>query len=91
MVFQAGSWFLRIVEYAILVYVVLSWFQPRNRAFYWLANFVAPFVRPFRRLSLWITARFRIPLDFSCWFAVFGLHIINNLWWRLYFILIGLR
>ncbi len=86
-VFQAGSCFLQIVDTAILVYVVLSWFRPRFKLFFWLENFVAPFVRPFRRLSVWITSRTGIPLDFSCWFAVIGLQIINALWWRIYHLL----
>ena len=86
-VFQAGSYFLQIVDTAILVYVVLSWFRPSFRFFYWLSNFVAPFIRPFRRLSEWIMVRTRIPLDFSCWFAVIGLQIINWVWWRLYVLL----
>ena len=86
-VFQAGSYFLQIVDTAILVYVVLSWFRPSFRFFYWLSNFVAPFIRPFRRLSEWIMVRTRIPLDFSCWFAVIGLQIINAVWWRLYYLL----
>ena len=86
-VFQAGSYFLQIVDTAILVYVVLSWFRPSFRFFYWLSNFVAPFIRPFRRLSEWIMVRTRIPLDFSCWFAIIGLQIINAVWWRLYYLL----
>ena len=86
-VFQAGSYFLQIVDTAILVYVVLSWFRPSFRFFYWLSNFVAPFIRPFRRMSEWIMVRTRIPLDFSCWFAIIGLQIINAVWWRLYYLL----
>ena len=86
-VFQAGSYFLQIVDTAILVYVVLSWFRPSFRFFYWLSNFVAPFIRPFRRLSEWIMVRTRSPLDFSCWFAIIGLQIINAVWWRLYYLL----
>ena len=83
-VFQAGSSCLRIIQTAILVYVVLSWFRPRFKLFFWLENFVAPFVRPFRRLSLWITARLRVPLDFSCWFAIIGLSLVERVWWWLY-------
>lgn len=89
-VFQVVSYFLHIIQVAIFIYVVLSWLRPRFKLFYWLENFVAPFVRPFRRLSLWITARTRIPLDFSCYFAMVGLQIIDTLWRRLYFLLRGL-
>ena len=86
-VFQAGSYFLHIVDTAILVYVVLSWFRPSFRFFYWLTNFVAPFIRPFRRLSEWIMCRTRIPLDFSCWFAMIGISIVDQLLWRIYALL----
>ena len=86
-VFQAVSYFLYVVEMAILIYAVLSWFRPSFRFFYWLTNFVSPFIRPFRRLSEWIMLRIRIPLDFSCWFAIIGIQIINWLWGRLYLLL----
>lgn len=88
MVFQAGSAFLRIVETAILIYVVLSWFRPRNNSLYlWLESFIRPFVAPFRRLSVWITSKTRVPLDFSCYFAIIGLHVVQTLWMRLYYLL----
>ena len=86
-VFQAVSYFLYVVEMALLIYAVLSWFRPSFRFFQWLANFVAPFIQPFRRLSTWIMCRTRIPLDFSCWFAIIGIQIINWLWGRLYLLL----
>ena len=86
-VFQAGSWFIRIVDSAILLYCVLSWFRPRNNLYLWLESFITPFVAPFRRLSVWLMSRTRMPLDFSCWFAIIGLSIIDSLWWRLYAVL----
>ena len=89
--FQAGSVFLNIVSTAILIYVILSWFRPRNPAYLWLEGFVSPFVRPFRRLSVWIMSRTGLPLDFSCWFAIVGINIVNQLWWALYRILRGFR
>ena len=90
-IFKAGSVFMSIVSSAILLYCVLSWFRPRNSLYMWLESFVRPFVAPFRRLSLWITSRTRMPLDFSCWFALIGLSIINTLWWRLYALLALIR
>ena len=83
-VFQAGSAFLYVVRVAILVYCVLSWFRPRNHLFLWLETFTRPFVAPFRRFSVWLMSRTRMPLDFSCWFAIIGLSIIERLWWWLY-------
>jgi len=90
-VFQAGSIFLRVIEYAILAYCVLSWFRPSFGFYYWLQGFIRPFIAPFRRLSVWLMRRTRMPLDFSCWFALIGLSIINRLWWRLYVLLAMIR
>ena len=39
---------------------------------------------PFRRFSVWLMSRTRMPLDFSCWFAIIGLSIVERLWWWLY-------
>lgn len=86
-VFQTASTFLRVVDTAILIYVVLSWFRPRNRIYLWLESFVRPFIAPFRRLSVWISSRTRMPLDFSCWFAMIGLSIVNQLLWKVYALL----
>lgn len=86
-VFLTASTFLRVVDTAILIYVVLSWFRPRNRVYLWLESFVRPFIAPFRRLSVWISSRTRMPLDFSCWFAMIGLSIVNQLLWKVYALL----
>jgi len=86
-VFLAASTFLRIVDTAILIYVVLSWFRPRSNIYLWLEGFVRPFIMPFRRLSVWLMSRTRMPLDFSCWFAMIGISIVERLLWRLYYIL----
>ena len=90
-VFRAGSVFLSIVRFAILVYVALSWLRLRGNAYLWLESFVRPFVAPFRRFSVWLMARTRMPLDFSCWFSLIGLSILERIWWRLYYILRALR
>lgn len=86
-VFLAASTFLRVVDTAILLYVVLSWFRMRNRLYLWLESFVRPFVAPFRRLSVWISSRTRMPLDFSCWFAMIGISIVERLLWQIYALL----
>lgn len=90
-VFRAGALFLRIIRAAILLYCVLSWFRPRNNLFLWLESFIRPFVAPFRRLSIWIVSRTRMPLDFSCWFALIGISIVHGLWWRLYALLMQIH
>lgn len=86
-VFYAGSLFLRLITCAILVYCVLTWFQPRFRAFYWLRGFIQPFVAPFQKLSLRVMRRFNAPIDLSCLFALLAYQILEKLWWRLYILL----
>jgi uncharacterized protein YggT (Ycf19 family) len=86
-VFKAGSIFLQIIETAILVYCVLSWFQPRFRAFYMLRQFIMPFVSPFQKLSMKVMRYFNAPIDFTCFFAIIGFQIIERLWWRLYMVI----
>ena len=89
--FQAGSLFLTVIRWAILLYVILSWVRLRGNAYLWLESFVRPFVAPFRRLSVWLMSRTRMPLDFSCWFALIGLSLADGLWWKLYRILRMMR
>ena len=86
-VFNAASIFLYIVRTAILVYAILSWIQPTFRLYELLENFVRPFLIPFRRLSIWLMSKCRRPIDFSCWFALIGISILDGLLWRLYYLL----
>ena len=89
-VFYAVSIFIKVIWYAILIYCVLSWFQPRFQAYYWLRNFVMPFVSPFQRLGLWVRRYFAAPIDFALLFALIGYRIIGSLWWGLYALLMRL-
>lgn len=86
-VFYAVSIFLRILRIAILIYVVLTWFRPQFKVFYMLENFVKPFIMPFRRLSVWLMSKTRMPLDFSCYFSLVAISLIQELWWKLYSLL----
>lgn len=91
-VFRAVGLFLSIVEWAIVIYCVLSWFQPRFKAFFMLRQFILPFVSPFQRLSMKVMRYFNAPIDFTCLFAILGIQIIQRLWWRLYYLIAyGLR
>ena len=90
-VFQAGSLFLSVIRVAILLYVVLSWVRLSGTAYLWLESFIRPFVAPFRRFSVWLMSRTRMPLDFSCWFALIGLSLVNQVWWWLYRLLRVMR
>ena len=86
-VFNAASIFLYVVRTAILIYAILSWVRPNFRLFYMLESFVKPFLIPFRRLSIWLMSKCRRPIDFSCWFALIGISILDSLLWRLYYLL----
>ena len=86
-VFYAGSLFLRLITTAIVIYCVLSWYRPTFRAFEMLRAFIEPFLKPFRRLAMWVASYFRAPLDFTCLFAVLGYEILERVWWRLYMLL----
>lgn len=87
MVFRTGSMILTVIEYAIVIYCVLSWFQPRFEAFFMLRQFIQPFVSPFQKLSMKVRQYFNAPLDFTCLFAIIGYQILSRLWWALYRIL----
>lgn len=81
---------MQIIEAAILIYCVLSWFQPRFKLFFMLRQFIQPFISPFQVLSLKLMRYFRAPLDFTCLFALIGISIIERIWWRLYYIIAGI-
>ena len=86
-VFRAVSIFLRIIEWAIVAYFVLSWFRPRFKAFFLLRQFILPFVSPFQKLSMKLMRHFNAPVDLTCFFAIIAFQIIDRLWWRLYILL----
>lgn len=91
-VFRAVATFLSIIEWAIVIYCVFSWFQPRFKAFYMLRQFIMPFVSPFQKLSMKVMRYFNAPVDFTCFFAIIGFQILERLWWRLYVVIAsGLR
>lgn len=82
--FRSIDILLRLIRVCILVYWVLSLFRLNNSFYYLLARFVAPFVAPFKRLSMWVMRKTQLPIDFSVWFALIGLSIVRELLWRLY-------
>ena len=87
-VFTAVSWFIRLIYTAILAFTIMSWFRPRNQFYVLLGRFIAPFVMPFRRLSMFIMRKVRVPVDLSLWTASISLIILNRLWWNLYYLLV---
>ena len=89
-VFYAGQIFLNVISAAIVIYVILSWLQPRFKAYFMLQRFIAPFVAPFRKLSIRLTRYFNVPLDFTCVLAVLFFRILGRVWWMLYTVLLRL-
>ena len=83
-VFRGVDIFLQIIEWAIIIYCVLSWFRPRFKAFDMLRQFILPFVSPVQKLSMKVSRYFNAPVDFTCLFAILGFQIIQRLWWTLY-------
>lgn len=83
-IFRTGGEVLRILEYALLIYCVLSWFQPRQMWFYKFREFLQPFVAPFQRLSMKLMSYMSAPLDLTFLFAIIGYQLIERLWWTLY-------
>ena len=80
--------FLRIMDTALFIYVILSWVAPRSQVYDALGRFVEPFLRPFRVLSNRLLGRFALPIDFSVIFAWIAIEILYNILTRLYFVLI---
>ena len=76
--FSAVSIFLSVIEYAILLYVIMSWFRPRNRFYLWLMNFVTPFIKPFYPLAIKIMTRSGVRVDFSAWMAIVALRVVRS-------------
>ena len=83
-VFRAVSIFFSIIEWAIVIYCVLSWFRPNFRLFFLLRQFIQPFVSPFQKLSMKLMRHFRAPVDFTCLFAIIGFQILDRAWWWLF-------
>ena len=88
-VFRAISLFLTIIEWAIIIYCVLSWFQPRFSGFYMLRQFIQPFISPFQKLSMKAQRYFNAPIDFTCLFAIIGLNLMQRLLWLLFRLMSG--
>lgn len=89
--FQAGSVFLSILRIAILVHWFLTLFNIRNAITQWLEVFIQPFVSPFRRLAMLLIEKTGMRLDFTYFFALIGLSVVNRLWWLLYGLFRGMR
>ena len=90
MLYTAVHAFLYILELAIFFYCILTWVAPRSALCGWLANFIAPFCMPFRRLGRYCMSRWGAPVDFTCLFAIIGLRIADSVIRRIFIFLIRL-
>ena len=89
-IYRVGNLFLQLLNLAMIVYCVMSWFQPRFQAFYTLRQLLEPFVAPFRTLAMKAARYFNAPIDFTFLFAIIGYQVIARLW-RLLFRLLTFR
>lgn len=81
---QGFAIFIRILEYVLFAYCVMSWFaSPHNRVYVFLSRFVQPLVRPFRPLSNYLIRR-GLPFDTSAIFAFVALSVVLRLLSRLF-------
>lgn len=84
-IFHAASLLLNLLSWAIFAYCILTWVAPCSALRDWLERFIEPFCAPFRSLSRMLIMRWGAPLDFTCWFALIGIRILNKLLWRIFY------
>lgn len=78
-IFDTIFTFIRIIEVAALVSVVMSWIMPYSRIKQTLDWLLSPVMHPFRLLNQKIMSRLGIPLDFSYLFFVIALDAVRML------------
>jgi uncharacterized protein YggT (Ycf19 family) len=78
-VYQGCDIFLRILQYVLVAYCLLSWFaSPINRLYVLLSRMAQPMVAPFRSLANRLI-RHGLRIDLSAIFAFFALSIARQL------------
>lgn len=86
-IFQGIDYFLRVLEYVLGIYCVLSWFvSPFHALMRFFARIVDPMLRPVRNIVFRFFPRMRIDLSALLMFLV--LSFLHNMLWRLYYVLI---
>lgn len=82
--------FLRVLQYVLVAYCVLSWFaSPLNRLFALLSRISQPLVAPFRPLSNYLIRR-GLRFETSAIFALVALSIARELLVRFFYWLMSL-
>ena len=74
---------IRVLKTAAMISILLSWFAPRSRVHMTIDWLLSPLVQPFRILSMKLTARMGIALDFGYFFFFVGLNILETLLYQL--------
>ena len=87
-IYRALSILLQLLSTAIFVYCITTWIAPRSRFRYLLERFIEPAVSPFRALNAKLVRRWGIPVDFSCFFAMIAIEILEVVIYRLLLIFI---
>jgi uncharacterized protein YggT (Ycf19 family) len=78
-VYQGCDIFLRILQYVLVAYCVMSWFaSPVNRVYVLLSRLSQPLVGPFRPLSSRLIRR-GLRFDISAIFAFLALYVVRQL------------
>ncbi len=90
LIYQVLSAFLQLITAAIFIYCITTWIAPRSSLRYWLERIIEPFCAPFRELSRKIMMRWGGRIDFTCWFAMIGIQILQQLLRLLYQFLVRL-
>ena len=87
-IFKTLFTMLDILRILTLASIFMSWIMPRSAVLMKLDWFLSPFVAPFRWLNMKITARSRLPLDFSYMFLLIGISVVRSLLYELMYFLI---
>lgn len=90
LIVYALYYFVRVLNYAILIYCIMSWFvNPGSKLFYaWkkLEYFLMPIFTPAKLLLSKIRFTRNLPIDFSPWLTVILLNMVYNLLIRLIYV-----
>ena len=89
-VFRGIDIFLRLIDYVLLGYCILSWVaRPTNSLYIFLSRLAQPFIAPFRPIARKLIER-GVLIDISALLAIFSLDIVRRLIWNVFYWLVGL-
>ena len=77
----------RVIEIMALVSIFMSWIMPYSRARATIDYLLSPLLMPFRKLSLKLTSKLQVPLDFSYMFLLIAMEIVRALVIRVAFMI----